>query len=230
MPKLASRFVLIVAAILASASLSPSAIVKAQSTKERETFDVASIRRASSTSNRLMRGEPSGFTATDVTALDLIKYAFEVIERDVVGELPGWVKTTRFDVVARTANGPLTARRLGAMTRALLADRFRLDASPEQGTGPVFALVRERSDGKTGPYFRPSESTCPVDAPLSAFAPMPRKTLDLTEMRCRHCYVGRRVERPVRHSRHHAGVRGNPVTLWWFRSASRRSNRVEWRI
>ena len=159
MPKVARGHALLVAVILASATLWPSPIIKAQAANERETFDVASIiRRVSSTSTRLMRGEPSGFTATDVTALDLIKYAFDVIERDVIGELPGWVKTTRFDIVARTANGPLTPRRLGAMIRALLEDRFRLDASYEQATGSVFALVRDRSDGRTGPYFRPSES------------------------------------------------------------------------
>lgn len=159
----------------------PSRVVEAQAT--RETFDVASIRRAPSPSMFLMRGEPSGLTATNATALDLIKFAFDVIERDVAGELPGWVKTARFDLLARTGNGPLTSRRLRAMTRALLEERFRLDASYEQAVGPVFALVMERSDRRMGPRLRASESKCQVDAPLSEFDPMPPRVLDLSE-RC----------------------------------------------
>ena len=103
-----------------------------------------------------------------VTALYLITFAYGVLERDIVGELPDWVKTTRFDVVARTANGPLTPRRLHAMTRTLLEDRFGLEALSEQASGRVLALVRERTDGKPGPNLRPSESKCQFDAPLEA--------------------------------------------------------------
>lgn len=136
--------------------------------EKRETFDAASIKRTSEPTTFQIRDEPSGLTATNVTALYLITFAYGVLERDVVGELPGWVKTTRFDVVARTANGPLTPRRLLAMTRALLEDRFGLEASYEQASGRVLALVRERPDGKPSPSLRPSESKCLVDAPLEA--------------------------------------------------------------
>ena len=74
------------------------------------------------------------------------------------------------------------------MTRALLEDRFRLDASYEQATGRILALVRERSDGRTGPNLRPSESKCQVDAPLSEFDPMPRRVLTFGE-RCGFGYA-----------------------------------------
>ncbi len=90
------------------------------------------------------------------------------------------MKTTRFDVIARTANGPLTPSRLHAMTRALLEDRFRLDASYTQAEGRVLALVREHSDGRTFPYLRPSEAKCERDAPIEVFDPMPRRILDFS--------------------------------------------------
>lgn len=68
------------------------------------------------------------------------------------------------------------------MTRALLEDRFRLDASRETATGPVYALVRTRSelrpfDGTTV-GMRPSQTTCVVDpllrAPGEAATPVTR--------------------------------------------------------
>ena len=151
-------------------TMSPSSTaLEAQGAPRREVFDAASIKRAPTTSiSMMMRDEPSGLTATSMTALYLITFAYGVLERDVVGELPAWVKTTRFDVVARTADGPLTPRRLLAMTRALLEDRFRLDASYEQKSGRVLALVRERPEVEPTPSLRPSESKCRVDAPLEA--------------------------------------------------------------
>ena len=162
------RMLLVFAITLVSfVMLRTSTAVEAQA-KPRETFDTASIRRTSEPGRLQIRDEPSGLTATSVTALYLITFAYGVPERDVVGELPDWLRTTRFDVVARTENGPLTPRRLHAMTRALLEDRFRLEASYEQESGRVLALVRERSDGKPAPNLRPSESKCQVDAPLEA--------------------------------------------------------------
>lgn len=178
--------VLAFAVALACAAVSPfSTLVEAQTAAKRETFDAASIKRSESTSMYSMRGEPSGLTATNVTVLELIKFAYEVIERDVVGELPPWMKTARFDVIARTSNGPLAPRRLHAMTRALLEDRFRLDAAYTQAEGRVLALVREHSDGRTFPNLRPSEAKCERDAPLEVFDSTPRSPIDL-----KRCGVG----------------------------------------
>jgi uncharacterized protein (TIGR03435 family) len=155
-------------------------VIEAQEAKARETFEVASIREHQGSSARPgFRQQPSGLNATNATALDLIEFAFDVIERDVVGELPSWVKTTRFDVAARTANGPLTPRRVRAMARALLKDRFRLEASSERVDGRVYALVPA---GVTGRLIRTSESTCEVDAPLrdAAEQRVPVRVLDLS--------------------------------------------------
>lgn len=72
-------------------------------------FEAVSIREArSGPASVQMRPHPSGLTAINATALDLIRFAFEVVDADLVGELPGWVRTRRFDVVARSADEALT--------------------------------------------------------------------------------------------------------------------------
>jgi uncharacterized protein (TIGR03435 family) len=127
-------------------------------------FEAVSIREARSESMSFtLRQHPSGLTATSATALDLIRYAFEIIDADIVGELPGWAGSRKFDIVARSSGEPLTYSRLRAMSRVLLEDRFRLDASYERAEVPVFALVPARSDGRPGPNLRPSVSKCARD-------------------------------------------------------------------
>lgn len=183
MPKPAWLCLLTVAAIrVYPAILLSSADSGVQATTQRETFDVASIRVSQSGSGRPIRLQPSGLDISNATALDLIEFAFDVIERDIAGGLPGWVKTTRFDLAGRTANGPLTPRRARAMTRALLEDRFRLNASSERADGRVYALVSARPGGVTGAMLRTTESTCDVDAPLTAVERRtPARVLALSE-------------------------------------------------
>ena len=183
MPKLVWSCLLTVAAIPAVVLSSTDS--GAQATTQRETFDVASIRVSQSGSARPIRLHPSGLDVSNATALELIEFAFDVIERDVVGEFPSWVKTTPFDVAARTANGPLTPRQVRAMARALLEDRFRLNASSERVDGRVYALVSARPDGGvTGALLRTSLSTCDVDAPLSDAVERraPARVLSLLDM------------------------------------------------
>lgn len=158
---------LVVTALACAAMSLMSTVVAAQATKDREAFEVASIREHQSTATAPpeIRQHPLGLTARNVTVQRLIRFAFGVIDREIVGELPGWVTTTQFDVEATAAQGPLTHARLRAMTKVLLEDRFRLDAIFERTEGPVYALVMARPDGKIGPGIRPSDSTCP-DAPI----------------------------------------------------------------
>jgi uncharacterized protein (TIGR03435 family) len=65
------------------------------------------------------------------------------------------------------------------MARALLEDRFRLDAVYDRAEGPVYALVMARSDGKPGPSLLPSKSECAVvvDPAVKAFDPTPVRVL-----------------------------------------------------
>lgn len=148
-----------------------------------ETFDAVSIKKnRDSNTSRVIRQLPSGLMATKVTVLDLIGLAFDVTDTDIVGALPGWTKTTTFDVVARSGGDPLTRSRLHAMSRALLQDRFKLDASFERAEGAIYALVMARPDGTPGPNLRPSESPCVGDPVLKEFDPMPVRTLRLGDV------------------------------------------------
>lgn len=145
------------------------------------TFEAVSIREArGGQAFSGMRPHPSGLTATDTTAMDLIRYAFEIIESDVVGDLPGWIRTKKFDVVARSSGEPLTYTRLRLMVRALLRDRLRLDATFERTEAEVYAMVLERSDGKWGPNLRPSTSTCIAEPLVREPSVQPVKVLRIT--------------------------------------------------
>jgi uncharacterized protein (TIGR03435 family) len=173
---------LLTVAVIPAVVLSPTNSA-GQATTQRESFDVASIRVSQGGSARRLRMHPLGLDVSNTTALELIEFAFGVIERDVVGERPSWMEATRFDVAARTANGPLTPNRVRAMTRALLEDRFRLNASIEEADGHVYALVSAQPDGDVmGTMLRPSSSTCDVDAPLTdAERPAPVRVLSLQD-------------------------------------------------
>jgi uncharacterized protein (TIGR03435 family) len=157
----------------------PSIVIEAQAT--RETFEVASVKinRSNSMERPVIRLSPTGLDATNATVVDLIQHAFEVLNKEVVGELPGWARTTRFDVAARTASGPLPRSRLMAMARALLEERFRLDASYERAQGPVYAMVMngkpEQFPVKQGRGLRPAESKCVVDPVPRPFDPTPTR-------------------------------------------------------
>ena len=148
--------------------------------REVDAFDAVSIREAQGRSpSSGLRPHPSGLTATNVTVLDLIRLAFDVIEAHVVGELPGWITTKKFDVVAKSSGEPLTYSRLRLMARAMLQERFRLDASYERMEASVYALVMARSDGKAGPNLRPSTGTCAADRLVTEPSALPVRVLEI---------------------------------------------------
>lgn len=169
-------FALVTAAVAVSSGQVPAG---------RESFDTISIRERprDSAGSLFVRVGPLSFSATNATVLDLIQNYFQIPEKQIVGisenqiigNLPGWAKSTRFDVIARAAGEPLTRTRLAAMIKTLLEDRFRLDASFERVTMSAYGLVMARSDGSRGPNLRPSQSKCEVDPPLMATPEQPVK-------------------------------------------------------
>jgi uncharacterized protein (TIGR03435 family) len=123
-------------------------------------FEVASIKlNKSGVPRSMMVPQPGGrFTATNVTAAMLIRFAYDLRDFQVFGG-PSWLDSDRFDIVA-TAEGdrPLEEKRL--MLQRLLAERFRLTGHTETRELPIFALVMARSDGRMGPQFRRAEADC----------------------------------------------------------------------
>jgi uncharacterized protein (TIGR03435 family) len=110
------------------------------------------------------------FTATNATVLQMVRLAYRFQENQVV-DVPDWMRTERFDVLAKadrvyvSADGN-SAPELIAMLRDLLADRFRLVVHREVRTVPAYALVRARTDGRVGANLRRVDVDC--DAVLAA--------------------------------------------------------------
>jgi uncharacterized protein (TIGR03435 family) len=83
---------------------------------------------------------------------------------------PDWIKSDRFDIVAKAATeiapaGPFPTAG-GAtppvflMLRSLLAERFSLAVRRETREMPVYALVVARADRKLGPQMKPADTDC----------------------------------------------------------------------
>jgi uncharacterized protein (TIGR03435 family) len=108
---------------------------------------------------------PDRFAATNVSVRDLIRFAYDVQDARLVGG-PDWIRSERFDVVAR-ADRPLpawtsagTPMPLLLMVRTLLADHFLLAVHQETRELPVYELVVAREDRKFGPEIAASRLDC----------------------------------------------------------------------
>ncbi len=119
-------------------------------------FEVAVIKPSAPGSKQSFRVEPGDrIDLRGFTLRSLIKFAWDFEDNDVrdnddmlVGG-PKWLETERFDIVARPADpatssgprAPVDIAAVGAMLRALLADRFRLATHSEEQLISVYALV-----------------------------------------------------------------------------------------
>jgi uncharacterized protein (TIGR03435 family) len=134
-------------------------------------FEVASIKPNKAGDNRVMLGvQPGGrFTATNVPLRLLIRNAYQLQDFQIVGG-PSWMTSDRFDIVAKAESDgigdPFQSERTGEpsrgqlMLRALLKERFKLEAHFEDRDMPIYALVPARADGKLGPQLKTSETDC----------------------------------------------------------------------
>jgi uncharacterized protein (TIGR03435 family) len=114
-------------------------------------FDVVSVK-----SNHTLVPHPGPMVATDGYdvendwLLDVMYWAFgcgaDRDERHFSG-LPGWVKTDRFDIIAKVADADVPAWRSlpvsekQRMIREVLGDRFKLAFHRESREQPVYAMV-----------------------------------------------------------------------------------------
>ncbi|HET9385471.1 MAG TPA: TIGR03435 family protein [Gemmatimonadales bacterium] len=152
-----------------------------------ERFDAASVKESPDSRDRAqpLTATPGGVTMRRRTVVQMIHWAYNVPERDIVGG-PTWARTRRFDVVARTNGAPATDTQLRMMMRSLLAERFSLDATFERGVRPVYALTLSREDGKLGSAMRPSTAAC--DRLPAEGAPLPGVEIQRT-IESRYCGV-----------------------------------------
>ena len=129
-------------------------------------FEVASIKpNKSGATNSSTSGRAGSFTASNVTARQLIIYAYRLRLFQLAGG-PDWINSDRFDIQARPPENAKTDN--PAMTRALLRDRFKLVAHTETRQEQVYALVLTRADGRLGPQIKVSTQNCAPGQPGTA--------------------------------------------------------------
>jgi uncharacterized protein (TIGR03435 family) len=123
-------------------------------------FDVASIKPNADNDNRIMiRLQPGGvFTATGITARQLINQAFNVRDHQISGG-PGWISSDRYDIKAKAEGLPdhVPPGEMRPYLKNLLEDRFKLKTHSEEKEMPIYALVV----GKGGPKLKATEGTAP---------------------------------------------------------------------
>jgi uncharacterized protein (TIGR03435 family) len=85
---------------------------------------------------------------------------------------PEWIDQTFYAIEGKAAK-PSTQRELRMMLRTLLAERFGLKVRQEArtgapGSGGIYTLVPDRSDGKLGPNIQEWDGTCGGKPPSEA--------------------------------------------------------------
>lgn len=133
-------------------------------------FEVISIKlRTGDTPGGGIPNSPDRFVRPNVTAAQLIEYAYEVRGFQVIGG-PGWLRSDRFEVSAKAERAAPDAQ-IRLMVRRLLADRFGLVARTETREMGTYALVMARPDGRLGEKMRPTDLDC---APIIDSGNVPR--------------------------------------------------------
>jgi uncharacterized protein (TIGR03435 family) len=131
--------------------LATSLMVSPAAQGPKPTFEVASVKRSQSVRQDWSQNiQPGGrFIATNVSLVNLIQYAYFIRDYQV-DQVPSWVRTERFDVVAK-AEREVPQEQVHLMLQSLLEDRFHLVVRRDEREMRISALVLARSDGRLGP-------------------------------------------------------------------------------
>ncbi|MGP8258864.1 MAG: TIGR03435 family protein [Acidobacteriaceae bacterium] len=159
-------FLLLTAILVAPITSAQTNIATQPSPPAHIVFDVVSVK-----PNHTMTGHPGpmirsdSFDAENITPIWVMYWAFgcdmDRDERHFSG-LPGWVKSERFDIIAKVADADVPAwKKLPdsekeRMVREVLADRFKLVFHRESHEQPVYALVVAKGGSKMTPVEVPA--------------------------------------------------------------------------
>jgi uncharacterized protein (TIGR03435 family) len=108
-------------------------------------FEAASIVASDHSGPSTYRVAPSGIFYTNASLGDCILTAYQVSRSEVIG--PEWLRTRRFDIVARTS-GPASKEQLMLMLQTLLGERFGVRLHREPREMRAFALTVRRGAPK----------------------------------------------------------------------------------
>ncbi len=129
-----------------------------------EAFEVASVKPNRSGDMRIMFGvQPGGrFTATNTTVLEILRQAYDVQFPGQLEGGPEWIRSERFDVLAKAPAGApeLSRETIGPMLRSLLRDRFSLAVHTDAREMPSYDLVVARTDRRLGEGLVVSTAEC----------------------------------------------------------------------
>lgn len=126
----------------------------AAATAQAPAFDVVSIKenpsdRDGGTIRPLVNGR---WQATNIPARALLSYAWDLPTSRVLGG-PDWLPVIRYDITA-VASAEFAPTEVRALLRALLHDRFKIQAHVERRVLPTYNLVLARDDGRLGSSLR----------------------------------------------------------------------------
>src|SRR5262245_1188864 len=96
---------------------------------------------------------PDGLTLTNTPLESIIRYAYNVQPFRLIG-VPAWAREERYDIAAKAAR-PISDDERRLMMRALLVERFHLNAHFESRTQTVYVLKPARPDQRLGPGLKP---------------------------------------------------------------------------
>ena len=123
-------------------------------------FEVASVKENTTTdSGMFYRWEPGGLRVGNMPVHGLLVFAYGVTNPEGLINVPGWVRTVRFDINASLSNAnarPDIERRVALQN--LLADRFKLVLRPTSQDVDAFLLTKVNAD--LGPSMRVADLKC----------------------------------------------------------------------
>jgi uncharacterized protein (TIGR03435 family) len=118
-------------------------------------YDVVSIKQNKSGDGGMsMSAVSASFKGTNLTMVDLVMNSYDLTSSDLIFGLPGWTRSTHFDVYAKIVSPDmkqidnLTDEQREAMILAILKDRFHFQAHLETKTLPVYDLVVAKGGAK----------------------------------------------------------------------------------
>jgi uncharacterized protein (TIGR03435 family) len=134
-------------------------------------FDVVSIKHndsgAQSPSGSPIVDKVGHYSARNASLRSLVSWFYGIYEFQITGG-PKWFDTDRYDIEAKADAQP-TREQLVQMLRALLADRFRLEAHFDSREVSRYALLAPKAGLKFGPHLAKAEdrdcSAVPAGAP-----------------------------------------------------------------
>ena len=126
-------------------------------------FELASVRQNHADLRRggpiTLGMQPGGrFEAKNVSLWLLLKYVYQVGDTQIIGG-PSWLKTDRFDILAKMTE-PYDVSRTTAALRNLLSERFGLVVHFETRQQATYRLVRTRPNQDLGKGIRRVSTEC----------------------------------------------------------------------